>query len=86
MQKTWIKDVSYNKEMFVPCLIKKERLTLYLISLEASDPELGKMWTERIDGMVVYTPTELEERLYEAGFSSIRTIRKKEEIHIIAHK
>ena len=29
---------------------------------------------------------ELEERLSEAGFSSIRTIRKKEEIHIIAHK
>ena len=28
MQKTWIKDVSYNKEMSVPCLIKKERLTL----------------------------------------------------------
>lgn len=58
----------------------------FLVCLEASDPELGKMWTERIDGMVVYTPTELEERLHEAGFSSIRTIRKKEEIHIIAHK
>ena len=58
MQKTWINDVSYNKEM----------------------------WTERIDGMVVYTPTELEERLYEAGFSSISTIRKKDEIHIISHK
>ena len=58
----------------------------FLISLEASDPELGKMWTERIDGMVVYTPAELEERLHEAGFSSIRTIRKKEEIHIIAYK
>ena len=58
----------------------------FLISLEASDPELGKMWTERIDGMVVYTPAELEERLHEAGFSSIRTIRKKEEIHIISHK
>ena len=58
----------------------------FLISLEASDPELGKMWTERIDGMVVYTPEDLEERLYEAGFSSIRTIRKKDEIHIISHK
>ena len=58
----------------------------FLISLEASDPELGKMWTERIDGMVVYTPAELEERLYEVGFSSIITIRKKGEIHIIAHK
>ena len=58
----------------------------FLISLEASAPELGKMWTERIDGMVVYTPAELEERLHEAGFSSIRTIRKKEEIHIIAYK
>ena len=43
----------------------------FLISLEASDPELGKMWTERIDGMVVYTPAELEKRLHEAGFSSI---------------
>ena len=32
------------------------------------------------------TPAELEERLHEAGFSSIRTIRKKEEIHIIAYK
>jgi len=58
----------------------------FLISLEASDPEQGKMWTERIDGMVVYTPAELEERLHEVGFSSIRTIRKKEEIHIIAYK
>ena len=58
----------------------------FLISLEASDPELGKMWTERIDGMIVYTPAELEERLHEAGFSSIRTIRKKKEIHIIAYK
>ena len=28
MQKTWIKDVSYNKGMSVPCLIKKKRLTL----------------------------------------------------------
>lgn len=58
----------------------------FLISLEASDPELGKMWTERIDGMVVYTPEDLEERLSEAGFSSIRTVRKKGEIHIISHK
>ena len=38
------------------------------------------------DGMVVYTPEDLEERLSEAGFSSIRTVRKKDEIHIISHK
>ena len=44
------------------------------------------MWTERIDGMVVYTPEDLEEQLSEAGFSSIRTVRKKDEIHIISHK
>ena len=43
----------------------------FLISLEASDTELGKMWTERIDGVVVYTPAELEERLHVVGFSSI---------------
>ena len=28
MQKTWIKDVSYNKGMSVPCLIKRECLML----------------------------------------------------------
>ena len=28
----------------------------------------------------------LEERLSEVGFSSIRTVRKKDEIHIISHK
>ena len=58
----------------------------FLISLEASDPEQGKMWTERIDGMVVYTADELKQLLFEAGFSSVKTIHKKEELHIIAHK
>ena len=58
----------------------------FLISLEASDPEQGKMWTERIDGMVVYTADELKQLLFEAGFSSVKAIHKKEELHIIAHK
>ena len=58
----------------------------FLISLEASDPEQGKMWTERIDGMVVYTADELKQLLFEAPFSSVKTIHKKEELHIIAHK
>ena len=58
----------------------------FLISLEASDPEQGKIWTERIDGMVVYTADELKQLLFEAGFSSVKTIHKKEELHIIAHK
>ena len=58
----------------------------FLISLEASDPEQGKMWTERIDGLVVYTADELKQLLFEAGFSSVKTIHKKEELHIIAHK
>ena len=58
----------------------------FLISLEASDPELGKAWTERIKGMTVYGAEELKQLLSQAGFSDIRVIQKKEELHIIAHK
>ena len=42
--------------------------------------------TNHLDDAGRKTPAELEERLHEVGFSSIRTIRKKEEIHIIAYK
>ena len=58
----------------------------FLISLEASDPDIGEMWTKRIAGMVVYTADDLKQLLSEAGFSSIKTVHKKEELHIIAHK
>ncbi|MDC1602560.1 class I SAM-dependent methyltransferase, partial [Phocaeicola vulgatus] len=58
----------------------------FLISLEASDPELGKAWTERIKGMTVYGAEELKQLLSQAGFSDIRVIQKKEELHIVAHK
>lgn len=58
----------------------------FLICLEASNPEIGKMWTKRITGMVIYTADELKQLLFEAGFSSVRAIQKKEELHIIAHK
>ena len=58
----------------------------FLISLEAGDPDIGVMWTKRIAGMVVYTADDLKQLLSEAGFSSIKTVHKKEELHIIAHK
>ena len=58
----------------------------FLISLEASNPEMGEMWTKRITGMVVYAADDLKRLLFEAGFSSVKTIRKREELHIIAHK
>lgn len=58
----------------------------FLISLEASDPEQGRMWTERIEGMTVYSAPRLEELLRRAGFSDIQVIQRKEEAHLIAHK
>ncbi len=58
----------------------------FLISLEASDPKTWEMWTKRITGMVVYTVEDLKQLLLEAGFSSVKTIHKKDELHIIAHK
>ena len=58
----------------------------FLISLETSDPKNGEMWTKRIAGMVVYTADDLKQLLVEAGFSSIETIHRKDELHIIAHK
>jgi hypothetical protein len=54
--------------------------------LEASSPELGKMWTERIKGMVVYTAGDLKDLLIEAGFSTIQVVHNKEEMYIIARK
>ena len=44
--------------------------THLLVGLEASSPELGKMWTERIKGMVVYTAGDLKDLfclLYTSG-------------------
>ena len=58
----------------------------FLIGLEAGDPELGRMWTERIGGMTVYGAEELKRLLSRAGFSDIRAIRAKEELHIVARK
>ncbi len=58
----------------------------FLVGLEASSPELGKMWTERIKGMVVYTAGDLKDLLIEAGFSTIQVVHNKEEMYIIARK
>lgn len=58
----------------------------FLVGLEVSSPELGKMWTERIKGMVVYTAGDLKDLLIEAGFSTIQVVHNKEEMYIIARK
>lgn len=58
----------------------------FLISLETSDPKTSEMWTKRIAGMTVYTSGNLKQLLLEAGFSSVKTINEKEELHIIAYK
>ena len=58
----------------------------FLISLEASDPELGKAWTERIKGMTVYGVEELKQLLSQADFSVSRVMQKKDDLHIVAHK
>jgi len=54
----------------------------FLVGLEASSPELGKMWTERIKGMVVYTAGDLKDLLIEAGFSTIQVVHNKEEMYM----
>ena len=49
---------------------------------------IAKNWTtpELIPVKPVYTADDLKQLLSEAGFSSIKTVHKKEELHIIAHK
>ncbi len=58
----------------------------FLISLEVGDPELGKRWSDRIEGMTVYAAEDLKRLLVDAGFSVLKIVQKKEETHIIACK
>ena len=49
---------------------------------------IAKNWTtpELIPVKPVYTADDLKRLLLEAGFSSVKTNHKKDELHIIAHK
>jgi SAM-dependent methyltransferase len=40
-------------------------------------PNTDSVWTNLVDGMTVYTPEELKNRLSTAGFTSIQVFRKK---------
>lgn len=57
---------------------------VFLISMEAGDPESGRKWTDRIDGMTIYPAEILKEKLEITGFSQVRTICRKDTVHIVA--
>lgn len=42
----------------------------FMITCEMSDPS-DTTWTSKIDGMTVYSPEDLKDRLLKAGFSSV---------------
>lgn len=58
----------------------------FLICCEASDPD-NKMWTNRIEGMVVHAEEELRQVLLQTGFTDI-TVRRhsKEVLCMVARK
>ena len=58
----------------------------FLISVEACEPEKGRIWTERISGMIIRSPENLEESLRKAGFVNIIKNVKDNEAHIVACK
>ncbi len=58
----------------------------FLITLEMGDAELGKAWEERIKGMTAYGAEDMKRLLSQAGFSDIRVIQNKEELHVVARK
>lgn len=58
----------------------------FLIVCEASNPD-NEVWTSRIEGMTVYAPDELEQRLTAAGFTDISLYRRGgEDVCITARK
>lgn len=44
-----------------------------LIAVEMCDPVKAKMWSDRCEGMSVYTSKDIEKFLLEAGFSDVKT-------------
>ena len=59
---------------------------IFLIACEASNPH-NTTWTDRIEGMSVYTAEEIKHKLENCGFVHVRTDKmKKESICVTAQK
>lgn len=58
----------------------------FLILCEVSDPVKARRWTDLIDGMIAYTPAELEQKLRFAGFRSVEIYRQGERMCHVATK
>ena len=59
---------------------------IFLIACEASNPH-NTTWTDRIEGMSVYTAEEIKRKLENCGFVHVRTDKmKKESICVTAQK
>ena len=43
-----------------------------ILASEMTDPEKGKIWTKRCEGMTIYTAEELAALMGKAGFSDIK--------------
>lgn len=48
-----------------------------ILASEMTDPEKGKIWTKRCEGMTIYTADELAAPMKKAGFSDIKIHRTR---------
>ena len=48
-----------------------------MIASEMTDPEKGKFWAKRCEGMTIYTAEELAALMKKAGFSEIKIHRTR---------
>ena len=48
-----------------------------MLASEMTDPEKGRFWTKRCEGMTIYTADQLISFLKKAGFSDIRVHRTR---------
>ena len=48
-----------------------------ILASEMTDPEKGKIWTKRCEGMTIYTADELAALMKKAGFSDIKIHRTR---------
>lgn len=58
----------------------------FMISCEEHDPKSAQIWTDRISGMKVYTPQDMEELLKQAGFDSLEIHMKGNWMCVICKK
>jgi len=55
----------------------------FMITCEMSDPS-NTTWTDKIDGMTIYSPEDLKARLLKAGFASVAVDTAKREWDCLA--